>query len=76
VVISIFVQYLLNIMFLELNIVTCMGVVRDQEEDGFLDCMVGFIDTLYTVLGTTGNTALSLVSTLHRSTCTKILGVH
>jgi hypothetical protein len=45
VIISVFVQHLLNKMFLELNNVTCRGVVRNLE-GGFMDWTVGFIDTL------------------------------
>jgi hypothetical protein len=44
-----------------------------------LDRMLGFIDTLYTVLGTTGNYSASVISThftVHSFTRTNVLSLH
>jgi hypothetical protein len=55
-----------------LNIVTCKGVVRDYRRP--LDWMIGFIDTLYIPLGTTGNySAIAVLHTL-QFTVTHALG--
>jgi hypothetical protein len=49
----------------KIHIVTCRGLCVNYKR--VLDWMIGFIETLFTQLGTTGNYSATGISTLHSS---------